>query len=75
MSQEGSDSSDSLGRSESSNIVPLSGLEAIFEELLREDGYGSTIILNHEYELRPVSIYNVVVSACSLSLFDNVLVM
>lgn len=39
MSQEGLDSSDSLSANESSNIEPLPGLEAIFQELLREDGY------------------------------------
>ena len=42
--QEDSDSSASLSTSSSSNIEPLPGLEAIFEELLREDGYDSTII-------------------------------
>lgn len=37
-SQDGSEGPDSLNPNNSSNIEPLPGLEAIFEELLQEDG-------------------------------------
>lgn len=42
-SQDGSVGPDSLTPSDSSTIVPLPGLEAIFEELLQEYGYGFII--------------------------------
>ncbi|KAM6581734.1 hypothetical protein CsatA_005508 [Cannabis sativa] len=41
MTQDGADGSDSLNTSSISNIEPLQGLETIFEELLKEDGYGT----------------------------------
>ena len=41
MPQEDVDSSDLLSTSSGSNIEPLPGLETIFEELLKEDGYES----------------------------------
>ncbi|GMN66440.1 hypothetical protein TIFTF001_035535 [Ficus carica] len=53
--QEDSDSSASLSTSGSSNIEPLPGLEAIFEELLQEDGIDDVRITRQGFERRVVS--------------------
>lgn len=50
--QDGSVISDSSSMSSSnSNIEPLPGLGAIFEELLQEDGYGFIIALRAKINL------------------------
>ncbi|XP_021805161.1 uncharacterized protein LOC110749371 [Prunus avium] len=53
--QDGSVGPDSLSTDNSSNIEPLPGLEAIFEELVREDGIDDVRINRQGFEKRVVS--------------------
>nr|XP_011462848.1 PREDICTED: uncharacterized protein LOC101312343 [Fragaria vesca subsp. vesca] len=53
--QDGSEGPDSLNPNNSSNIEPLPGLEAIFEELLQEDGIDDVGITRQGFEKRVVS--------------------
>lgn len=53
--QEGSADSDSLTTSNSSTIEPLPGLDAIFKELLQEDGINDVRISRQGFEKRVVS--------------------
>lgn len=53
--QDDSDGLDSLNTNDSSNIEPLPGLEAIFEELLQEDGIDDVRITRQGFEKRVVS--------------------
>uniref|UniRef100_A0A5B7BLB0 S1 motif domain-containing protein n=1 Tax=Davidia involucrata TaxID=16924 RepID=A0A5B7BLB0_DAVIN len=53
--QDGSVGPDSLSTSHNYNIEPLPGLEAIFEELLREDGIIDVRITRQGFEKRVVS--------------------
>ncbi|OMO55475.1 hypothetical protein COLO4_35975 [Corchorus olitorius] len=55
ISQDDSAGSDSLSTSETSTIEPLPGLDAIFKELLQEDGIDDVRISRQGFEKRVVS--------------------
>ncbi|KAH1096128.1 hypothetical protein J1N35_013049 [Gossypium stocksii] len=55
VSEDGSADSDSLTTSNSSTIEPLPGLDAIFKELLQEDGINDVRISRQGFEKRVVS--------------------